>query len=145
MLGDTITQQSLVLSPVLAKVSLTIPSYPNYTLSSAFDEDIPAPANLPSMRIILVPTPDSPITLGLGRSLGAALRAEDATGHIADISSTHTTFMRHTEGWRWSYLTSGLEPLQNYTAWTVENDNESQGRGTISGPILFSTKECERL
>lgn len=140
LLGDTIAEESLVMSPVLARVNLSQPTYPNYTLASAFDESVPAPAGLPSMRIILVPTSESPATLGLGHSLASALTAENNTGTLANATTTNTTFLRHTEGWRWAYLTGGLEPLTNYTAWTVENDDETGTRGTVSGPILLSTK-----
>lgn len=143
LLGDTIAEESLVLSPILARVNLSQPSYPNYTLASAFDESIPAPSGLPSMRIILVPTSESPATLGLGHSLASALSAENNTGILANATTTNTTFLRHTEGWRWAYLTKGLQPLTNYTAWTVEHDDETGTRGTVAGPILLSTKACE--
>jgi hypothetical protein len=150
MLGDTTATQSLILSPIIAKLNLKQPTYPDYRISSPYPLNDSLPTNVTSMRVIVIPTTESPdaeheSTGSLGNSQCAVLRAEQRTGSIArnteEIERTEGTLQQRPEGWRWAFLTGGLEPLVNYTAWVVE---ETGGhRGTMWQPVMMRTKEGE--
>ncbi|KAJ9098063.1 hypothetical protein QFC19_006498 [Naganishia cerealis] len=137
MFGDTTATQSLILSPILASTNISQPTYPNYRISSPYPINATVPSNLTTMRVVIVPTSESPDTasdanLSLGNSMCAVMRAEHRTGSLADNSASNTdgdktklSLEQRPEGWRWGFVTGTLSAETNYTAWTIE-----EGTGT---------------
>lgn len=156
MLGDTTATQSLVLSPVIAELNITQPTYPDYRISSPYPLNDTIPTNITSMRVIIIPTSDSPdtdteTTSSLGNSQCTVLRAETRTTSIArdtdngedgQITRTTRTLQQRPEGWRWVFLTGSLKSEMNYTAWVVE-DGPGRQRGKMWQPVMMRTKEGE--
>lgn len=152
MLGDTTATQSLILSPIIAQLDITQPTYPDYRISSPYPLNATIPSNLTSMRVIIIPTEESPeketqVTSSLGNSQCAVLRAETRTGSIArstDDKRTPTTrtLQQRPEGWRWAYVTGTLASEANFTAWVVD-DETGRERGKMWQPVMLRTKEGE--
>lgn len=155
MLGDTTATQSLILSPVLAQLNITQPTYPDYRISSPYPLNVTIPANMTPMRVIIIPTSDTPdmdneTTSSLGNSQCAVLRAELRTGSIArdidngkdgQIARTTGMLQQRPEGWRWAFVTGYLRAEMNYTAWVVEETGRE--RGKVWQPVMMRTKEGE--
>lgn len=111
---------------------------------------------------------------GLASSMCAIHRAINSTGDLSGFgpllnsssynvtkqlagqgglgANTASTFVQRSEGWRWDWITSNLEPDQvNYTVWAVlPRDDFFLGspaqsitptRGTLFGPMYMTTKE----
>lgn len=137
LLGDTTATQSLILSPVIAKRNTPPPTYPDYRIASPYPFNESLPLNGTAMRVVVVPTSDSPAARGLGSSLCAVRRAENRTGGLGRRQGRR--WQQRPEGWRWAFVVGGLEPLVNYTAWVVEDASAVGGR--LWQPIMMRTKE----
>ncbi len=145
LLGDTTSSQSLIFSPSLAPYNITPPTYPNYTLASPYPLQGGQPHLGVPQTIAFVPTASSPILLQLSNSMCAMLRAVDATKSNKDGEGTTLsleTVVQRLDGWRRSWMTSGLQSGENYTAWVTEVGG-GNGRGSMWGPIMLATKQSE--
>nr|XP_031862828.1 uncharacterized protein CI109_001840 [Kwoniella shandongensis]KAA5529900.1 hypothetical protein CI109_001840 [Kwoniella shandongensis] len=150
LLGDTLSTQALIFSPLLYSSPQSQPSYPNYTLPSP--QMVFPPFSSPqttinsslstNLTLVVIPTTSSPTNDGLDNSLCAVMRAQNSTGQVAseDNMIFETSEMRWTsvggeEGFRKYWVVGGLVPEGNYTAWVRDNT------GVLSQPIWFTTKE----
>ncbi|KAJ9121494.1 hypothetical protein QFC22_002110 [Naganishia vaughanmartiniae] len=155
MLGDTTSTQSLLLSPIIAPLNISQPTYPNYRIASPYPVNATIPTDMHPMRVVIVPTSESPDTssntqVSLGNSMCAVKRAENRTGSLAanrdEVEKTHTSVLQRPEGWRWGFVTEQLQAEVNYTAWVVQDNTGDASadmlqRGSLSQRIMFRTKE----
>ncbi|KAK8869835.1 hypothetical protein IAR55_000403 [Kwoniella newhampshirensis] len=150
LLGDTLSTQALIFSPLLYSSPQSQPSYPNYTLPSSqlvfpdFDSQSTTINTTLStnLTLILVPTTSSPTNDGLDNSLCAVTNAAASTGQVASeenmifqTSEMRWTSMGREEGFRRYWVVGGLVAEGNYTAWIRDN------QGVLSRPIWFATKD----
>jgi hypothetical protein len=142
-LGDTTSTQSLLFSPLLLTSPQPQPSYPNYTLPPA----VMTPPSAPELRfsnldLLIIPTGSSPTGSGLDNSHCAALNTNITTGALGSTNrvvnaTTEWMTVGDEEGYRSYWVTGGLMPSSNYTAYYYDSTTR-----TSSQPIWFMTKQC---
>lgn len=134
LFGDTTSNQAIIFSPPFDHDSLSItqPSFPNYTLPPANLSFPSPPASPPNFTLFIAPTDSSVLTSSL--RTGCALQSLQGPG-IFQFSPGRSLGLwpRDTNGWRWQWLVNGLTPSTNYTAYAIDGT-------AVSGPIFFATK-----
>ncbi|KAF9530078.1 stretch-activated cation channel Mid1 [Crepidotus variabilis] len=127
--GDTSSNQALIFSPVFDTFDLASPEFPNYKLPAANLSQPSPPSNPPNISLVISATSDG---LENEPRTGCFLSSQRSTG----ATSNETLWAKDDLGWRKQWLSEGLTPSTNYTAFVV------QDRTKISGPIYFATKSA---
>ncbi|KAJ3500903.1 hypothetical protein NLJ89_g9583 [Agrocybe chaxingu] len=131
-LGDTTSNQAIILSAPFAKFDIPVPSYPNYTLPAANMSQPPPPSSTPNMTLIVTET-----SRGItgGPRTGCFLSSQTTAGAIDE----QTIWARDISGYRSQWLLSGLTPSTNYTAFVVQDSTKpplSAHSCTLSHSVL---------